>query len=162
MWSFHEVWSPGKNPWQCQRREASVHITYLSHATVLYDLINYVLWIYSLILCWRQTLGSDWDQIFQRSPENNSHALRSININPWLVYFLFWNIHSCFCHFRKKWNKLPSEAVTRRYPSQTLSEHLARFISNFVWWTSVIGPLLLSKSSTRPKQATSGILNVSY
>lgn len=100
-------------------KQASIHITCLSHATVLEDLINYVLNLFINAFLWCRNHSSDWDQIFQRNRENKSHARRSININPWLVYFLFWNIHSCFCHFQKSRTnfpvkKLPSHILTRR------------------------------------------------
>lgn len=44
------------------------------------------------------------------SKKQVARPLRSININPWLVYFLSWNIHSCFfCLFQEKQNKLAGE-----------------------------------------------------
>lgn len=111
-------WEPGSGLFSLISRKESVTMSVERgsiHTQPLYSKMWSIMnRIYSLMLCWRRALCSDWDPIFQSDRENNSHALRSININPWLVYFLSWNIHSCFCHFWKKWNKLPGEAATER------------------------------------------------
>lgn len=81
----------------------NVHIPSCHTSVTCSTVWSIMYYIYSL-MGWH---SSDWDHIFQRNSENKSHALRSININPWLVYCLFWNIHSCFCHFWKSGTKFP-------------------------------------------------------
>lgn len=96
-----------------------------------------------------QAMTSQWhlgsnilERTAEKKPKQVAHPLRSININPWLVYFLSWNIHSCFFASFKR------SRINSPVKKQTLTAKiLLPLISHFVWWTSAFGPFSCSPLS---------------
>lgn len=113
----------------------------------LQGLIKHVLPSVTIIRQWHHTItGSNILEGNTGRKKKVAYPPRSININPWLVYFLSWNIHSCFFFPLSR----AAEETRQWKKTDTHYRSLAPLIFHFVWWTSAFGSFCCSPQSQSP------------